>query len=162
MTARANASHIGSALSTADILAVLYGAVLRFDAADPEFLEAGPQEGDDHETGLQRFVSFTSKKSPILRQLVQEAVTTREQEVTARYEARIKDLQERHKTALEAAVERARGQARNPFGGTRPPPRTNGTGQRPVGEDESLQVAQKAPDLSTVRGLIGMGYDQRK
>lgn len=35
MTGRANASHIGSALSTADILAVLYGKVLRFDPERP-------------------------------------------------------------------------------------------------------------------------------
>jgi transketolase len=39
MTSRANASHIGSALSTADILAVLYGGVLRFDAARPDWPE---------------------------------------------------------------------------------------------------------------------------
>ena len=37
MTARANASHIGSALSTADMLAVLYGRILRFDPADPDW-----------------------------------------------------------------------------------------------------------------------------
>lgn len=37
MTSRANASHIGSALSTADILAVLYARVLRFNAADPDW-----------------------------------------------------------------------------------------------------------------------------
>jgi transketolase len=39
MTGRANASHIGSALSTADILAVLYGKFLRFDPARPEWPE---------------------------------------------------------------------------------------------------------------------------
>jgi transketolase len=37
MTSRANASHIGSALSTADILAALYGRVLHFDAANPDW-----------------------------------------------------------------------------------------------------------------------------
>ncbi len=35
MVTRARASHIGSALSIADIMAVLYGAVLRVDPADP-------------------------------------------------------------------------------------------------------------------------------
>ena len=35
MVARANASHIGSALSIADIVAVLYGRVLRVDPARP-------------------------------------------------------------------------------------------------------------------------------
>ena len=37
MTARANASHIGSALSVADVLAVLYTRVLRYDPAEPEW-----------------------------------------------------------------------------------------------------------------------------
>lgn len=37
MTHRARASHIGSCLSMADILAVLYGAVLRFDRARPDW-----------------------------------------------------------------------------------------------------------------------------
>jgi transketolase len=37
MTASANASHIGSALSAADVLAVLYGEVLRFDPASPKW-----------------------------------------------------------------------------------------------------------------------------
>jgi transketolase len=37
MTSRANASHIGSALSTADLLAVLYARVLRLDASRPEW-----------------------------------------------------------------------------------------------------------------------------
>ena len=39
MTNRANASHIGSCLSVADILAVLYGKILRFDPARPEWGE---------------------------------------------------------------------------------------------------------------------------
>ncbi len=39
MTHRARASHIGSCLSMADILAVLYGAVLRFDATVPNWPE---------------------------------------------------------------------------------------------------------------------------
>jgi transketolase len=37
MTHRAGASHVGSCLSMADMLAVLYGAVLRFDPARPEW-----------------------------------------------------------------------------------------------------------------------------
>jgi transketolase len=39
MVARARASHIGSALSVTDIVAVLYGAVLRHDAARPRWDE---------------------------------------------------------------------------------------------------------------------------
>jgi transketolase len=37
MTHRARASHIGSCFSMADIMAVLYGAVLRFDASKPDW-----------------------------------------------------------------------------------------------------------------------------
>ena len=37
MTHRAGASHIGSCLSMADILAVLYGAVLRVDSSRPDW-----------------------------------------------------------------------------------------------------------------------------
>lgn len=37
MTSQANASHIGSSLSIADILAVLYGRILRFDPKSPEW-----------------------------------------------------------------------------------------------------------------------------
>ena len=39
MTSRANASHIGSALSAADLLAALYARVLRFDASDPGWVD---------------------------------------------------------------------------------------------------------------------------
>ena len=39
MTSRANASHIGSSLSMADLLAVLYARFLRFDPARPEWPE---------------------------------------------------------------------------------------------------------------------------
>ena len=39
MTARANASHVGSALSAADLLAVLYGRIVRFDPARPDWPE---------------------------------------------------------------------------------------------------------------------------
>jgi transketolase len=39
MVARAKASHIGSALSIADIVAVLYGSVLRIDPANPAWPE---------------------------------------------------------------------------------------------------------------------------
>jgi transketolase len=39
MTGRANASHIGSALSAADILAMLYGKFLRFDPDRPDWPE---------------------------------------------------------------------------------------------------------------------------
>ncbi len=37
MTSRANASHIGSSLSMADMLAVLYAKVLRYDAQQPRW-----------------------------------------------------------------------------------------------------------------------------
>jgi transketolase len=39
MVAAANASHIGTCLSMADILAVLYADVLAFDAEDPEWVD---------------------------------------------------------------------------------------------------------------------------
>ena len=39
MTARANASHIGSSLSTADLLAVLFARHLRFDPQRPDWPE---------------------------------------------------------------------------------------------------------------------------
>ena len=39
MTGRANASHIGSSLSMAELLAVLYGRFLRFDPARPDWPE---------------------------------------------------------------------------------------------------------------------------
>ncbi|MFL6198396.1 MAG: E3 binding domain-containing protein [Thermoanaerobaculia bacterium] len=39
MTGRANASHIGSSLSTADLLAVLYARFLRFDPQRPDWPE---------------------------------------------------------------------------------------------------------------------------
>jgi transketolase len=39
MTGRANASHVGSALSAADLLAVLYGRIVRFDPARPDWAE---------------------------------------------------------------------------------------------------------------------------
>jgi transketolase len=39
MTHKARSSHIGSCLSMADILAVLYGHVMRYDARDPKWSE---------------------------------------------------------------------------------------------------------------------------
>jgi transketolase len=39
MTSRANSSHIGSCLSMADILATLYGKILKFDAKRPDWSE---------------------------------------------------------------------------------------------------------------------------
>ena len=146
-------------LRITQMIADAYGV----DASDPDFQEAGPQDGDDHETGLQRFVAFTSSKSPILKRVVEEAVATQTKALTERHEARIKALEERHKEALEVAVERARSRARSPMGAYRAPPRTNGTGQRPVGEDDgAVQVPAKAPDSATVRGLIGLGYQRRE
>ncbi|MBF0621620.1 MAG: transketolase [Magnetococcales bacterium] len=38
MTNRGNTAHIGSILSMTDIIAVLYGAVMRFDAAKPDWI----------------------------------------------------------------------------------------------------------------------------
>src|SRR6266581_942893 len=37
MTHRAKSSHVGTSLSSADVLAVLYGGVLRIDPADPDW-----------------------------------------------------------------------------------------------------------------------------
>ena len=39
MTSRANASHIGSSLSSIDVLAMLYGKVMRYDPTKPEWPE---------------------------------------------------------------------------------------------------------------------------
>ncbi|MFO0515157.1 MAG: transketolase, partial [bacterium] len=39
MVHRANASHIGSCLSMADLLAVLYGKILRVDPTNPNWLD---------------------------------------------------------------------------------------------------------------------------
>jgi len=39
MVHRANASHIGSCLSMADLLAVLYGQILRVDPTNPNWLD---------------------------------------------------------------------------------------------------------------------------
>ena len=39
MTHRARASHVGSCLSMADIMAVLYGAIMRFDAKHPNLAD---------------------------------------------------------------------------------------------------------------------------
>lgn len=39
MTSLGNSSHIGSILSIADILAVLYGAVLKYDAKNPNWID---------------------------------------------------------------------------------------------------------------------------
>ena len=39
MTSRANASHIGSSLSSVDIMAMLYGKVMRYDPARPDWPE---------------------------------------------------------------------------------------------------------------------------
>jgi transketolase len=39
MTSRANASHIGSSLSSVDVLAMLYGKVMRYDPAKPDWEE---------------------------------------------------------------------------------------------------------------------------
>src|SRR5438067_749545 len=39
MTARANSSHVGSCLSIADILAMVYGEVLRFDPDRPDWAD---------------------------------------------------------------------------------------------------------------------------
>ena len=39
MTSRANASHIGSSLSSVDVMAMLYGKVMRYDPARPDWPE---------------------------------------------------------------------------------------------------------------------------
>jgi len=38
MTSLGGSSHVGSILSIADILAVLYGAILKYDAKNPKWL----------------------------------------------------------------------------------------------------------------------------
>jgi hypothetical protein len=132
------------------------------DADDPDFLEAGPRDGDDRIEGLRRFVEFTSQKSPVFKGALRQALA-----VQAEAHAKeIADLKAQHKLDVEAAVERGRGQGRSPYGRNGAPPRTNGTGVVPVGQDEGPgggpRVPAKAPDVASVRSLIGLGYQQRE
>src|SRR6266849_497555 len=52
MTHRANASHIGSCLSMADILAVLYGAVLRVNPSRPDWAARDLLVGKGHAAAI--------------------------------------------------------------------------------------------------------------
>jgi hypothetical protein len=137
-------------------------------ADDPGFVDAGPREGETHEQGLQRFVDYMASKSPVLGERVKGAVTKREEALVQAHEKEIATLKAQHAKQMETAVERARARARAPFqanGGTGTVPRATGTGIRPAGAEEGngrIQVPQRAPDIATVRGLIGQGYQQRE
>lgn len=132
------------------------------DPDDPDFLEAGPRDGDDRMEGLRRFVEFTSKKSPVFKTTVVEALEAQQQA----HQASVEALKAQHKLDVEAAVERGRSQGRSPYGRGGAPPRTNGTGVVPVGQDEGPgggpRVPAKAPTVAGIRDLIGMGYQQRE
>ena len=128
------------------------------DADDPDFLEAGPREGDDRVEGLERFVDFTSPKSPVFK----TALTAALQEQAQAHERALADLRAQHKVDLEAADERGRAQARSPFGRNGAPPRSTGTGVLPVGQDNDGTGGQrapaKAPTVASVRdALVGRG-----
>ena len=88
------------------------------DVADPDFLEAGPREGDDRVEGLKRFVEFTAKKSPVFQTALRDALQAQAQS----HEKALADLKAQHKLDVEAAVERGRGQAGAPSGATAPRP----------------------------------------
>lgn len=132
------------------------------DPDDPDFLEAGPREGDDRVEGLKRFVDFTSRKSPVFK----TALTAALQEQAQAHERALADLRAQHKVDLEAAAERGRAQARSPFGRNGAPPRSNGTGVLPVGQDNDGTGGQrapaKAPTVASVRDALGAGYQQRE
>lgn len=132
------------------------------DPEDPDFLEAGPREGDDRVEGLRRFVEFTSKRSPVFKATLEEALA----QVKDDHAKAIEALKAQHKLDVEAAVERGRSQGRSPYGRNGAPPRTNGSGVVPVGQDEGPgggpRVPAKAPTVSGIRDLIGMGYQQRE
>ena len=131
------------------------------DADDPDFLEAGPRDGDDRVEGLRRFVEFTTSKSPVFQARLREALTVQAQA----HEKALADLKAQHKLDVEAAVERGRGQGRSPFGRNGAPPRSTGTGVVPVGQDEGPGGGPKpgmARGIADVRGLIGLGYQQRE
>jgi len=131
------------------------------DPADPDFLEAGPREGDDRVEGLKRFVEFTAKKSPVFQTALRDALQAQAQA----HEKALADLKAQHKLDVEAAVERGRGQARSPYGRNGAPPRSTGTGVVPVGQDGGPGGGPRpgmARGIADVRGLIGLGYQQRE
>lgn len=132
------------------------------DAEDPDFLEAGPRDGDDRVEGLRRFVEYTSKKSPIFKTALTQALEAQGEAHAKEVEA----LKAQHKLDVEAALERGRSQARSPYGRNGAPPRSTGTGVVPVGQDEGPgggpRVPAKAPTVAGIRDLIGMGYQQRE
>ena len=146
------------ALRITQMIAEAYGV----DAEDPDFLEAGPRDGDDRVEGLRRFVDYTSKKSPVFQEALGAALTAQAAEHAKTVEA----MKAQHKLDVEAALERGRSQARSPYGRNGAPPRSNGTGVVPVGQDEGPgggpKVPKKAPTVAGIRDLIGMGYQQRE
>jgi len=134
------------------------------DPADPDFLEAGPREGDDRVEGIRRFVEFTSRKSPIFKTTLQAALA---EQATA-HQAEIAALKAQHKLDVEAATERGRSQARSPYGAGQNgrPPRSAGSGVVPVGQDEGPGGGPRAParfpTLASVRDAIHQGYVERE
>lgn len=129
------------------------------DANDPDYLKAGPEDGEDEATGLAKFVEYMSAKSPKVTGRVDTAL----QAERAKHAEQIASLKTQHKLDLQAAEERGRSRGRSPWGnGQAPAPRANGTGVVPIGEQTGTTVPARAPDVATVRGLIGLGYQKRE
>jgi hypothetical protein len=132
------------------------------DPDDPDFLEAGPKEGESVEAGLERLGAFFVKKGSHVQQHVQEQRAAWEQG-KAKEIAALKAQFEKDKAA---AVEQALGQARSPFGRFQPPPRASGNGVVPLSEDDgTAQTAPSKIDLrnptAAIRGAIDEGYRRR-
>lgn len=129
------------------------------DADDPDYLKAGPEPGEDEAAGLAKFVEYMATKSPKLTGRVDGAL----QAERAKHAEAIAALKAQHKLDLQAAEERGRARGRSPWGsGQAPAPRANGNGVVPIGEQTGTTVPARAPDVATVRGLIGLGYQQRE
>jgi len=140
-------------------ISTMIAQAFEVDADDPEYLAAGPEEGDDEATGLAKFVEFMSTKSPKLTGKVGEAL----QAQATKHAQDIAKLKDQHKADLQAAEERGRASGRSPWGRTgNPAPRSNGNGVVPIGEQTGTTMPSRAPDVSTVRGLIQRGYEARE
>jgi hypothetical protein len=142
-------------------ISAMIAQAFEVDADDPDYLAAGPDEGDDEATGLAKFVDYMATKSPKLTGKVGQAL----QEQAGKHAQAIAALKAQHKQDLEAAEERGRASGRSPWGRNgngAPAPRSNGTGVVPIGEATGTTVPARAPDVSTVRGLIGLGYQRRE
>ena len=134
-------------------------------ADDPEFQGAGAGPDDDYATGLAKFVDVTSRRSPVVRRQVEQALAQQQAEHAKEMAA----VQAQHKLDVAAALERGRAQGRAPGragGVVQVQPRATGAGVRPVGQDDGPgggpQVPRRVPDVGTYRGAFALGYQQRE